>query len=117
MTHESAIELLADSHNDMIVAMQSAYIEWKHGGGAEAAMSWIENTLDGPGLIPDEGAPYGKEAQAWFDANNSTPMPACECGRPSNIMGCGVAGCCLEHYDAAKNRTAGQDALIKDCNT
>lgn len=104
MASESAIKLLADSHNDMIVAMQAAWIEWKHGAGAESAMAWIENTLGGPGLIPDEDEQYGKEAQAWFDANNSTPMPTCECGRPSNIMGGGVAGCCKEHYEAAKEK-------------
>ena len=50
-------------HN-VIVGNQSAWIEWQHGAGAEAAMTWIHNGLAGPGLIPD-----GKEAQPWFDAN------------------------------------------------
>jgi len=52
-----------------IAAMQAAWIEWVHGGGAQAAMGWIENTLEGPGLIPDEDELNGKCAQAWFDAN------------------------------------------------
>lgn len=50
-------------HN-VIVGNQSAWIEWQHGAGAEAAMTWIHNSLVGPGLIPD-----GKEAQPWFNAN------------------------------------------------
>lgn len=50
-------------HNQ-IVGNQAAWIEWQHGAGAEAAMTWIHNGLAGPGLIPD-----GKEAQPWFDAN------------------------------------------------
>jgi hypothetical protein len=57
-------------HN-MTVANQSAWIEWKHGGGAEAAMEWIENGLDGPGLIPEEDEPHATDAQAYFDANKS----------------------------------------------
>jgi hypothetical protein len=62
-------------HNVM-VGNQSAWIEWKHGAGAEAAMQWIENGLIGPGLIPS-----GTEAQAWFDANEDErldvpPRPA-----------------------------------------
>ncbi len=96
--------MLAESHHDLIVAMQAAYIEWKHGRGADAAMQWIGNTLRGPGLIPGEGEPYATEAQAWFDANNANPMPKCECGRPSNMVGAGVAGCCREHFEAAKNK-------------
>jgi hypothetical protein len=31
---------------------------------------------------PDEDEPYGKEAQAYFDANRSDPFPTCtNCGR------------------------------------
>lgn len=48
-----------------VIAMQAAWIEWKHGRGADEGMEWIENTLDGPGLIPDEDA--GTDAQAFFD--------------------------------------------------
>ena len=104
MANEEALKALADSHNDLIVAMQAAFIEWQHGMGAEAAMVWIGNTLDGPGLIPDEAEPYGKEAQAWWDANNSHPMPKCSvCGRPSNRCGGGVAACSEEHFQQAKN--------------
>ncbi|WP_354684798.1 hypothetical protein [Cupriavidus necator] len=55
-------------HN-LTLAMQAAWIEWQHGGGADHAMQWIENTLWGPGLIPDEDEPHAKEAQAYFDAH------------------------------------------------
>lgn len=93
---------LSKMFHDQIVAQQSAWIEWQHGEGAEAAMGWIENGLCGPGHIPDEDAPYGKEAQAWYDANNSDPFPACQCGRPSNIMWMGAGFCCKAHHDAAR---------------
>ena len=55
-------------HN-LIVTMQAAYIEWKHGGGAEEAMAWIENQLDGPDLIPDPDDPFGKDAERFFQTN------------------------------------------------
>lgn len=48
-----------------VLAMQAAWIEWKHGDGAEAAMQWIENTLDGPDLLPRDE--HGTDAQAFFD--------------------------------------------------
>ncbi|QIY81467.1 hypothetical protein [Chromobacterium violaceum] len=60
--------------HDNITAMQSAWIEWKHGQGAAAAMEWIENTLNGPDLIPDEDEPNSQNAQAWYDANCSTAL-------------------------------------------
>lgn len=94
--------------HDQIVAQQSAWIEWQHGQGAEAAMVWIGNGLWGPGHIPDEDAPYGKEAQAWYDANNSDPFPACHCGRPSNIMSMGIGFCCKAHHDAARASNGGK---------
>lgn len=55
-------------HN-LCVTMQAAYIEWKHGRGAEAAMRWIENQLDGPDLIPDQEEPFGTDAQEFFNQN------------------------------------------------
>jgi hypothetical protein len=70
MSEKSEIMIGNVLHNN-IVAMQSAYIEWKHGKGAEAAMQWIENTLDGPDLLPSEDEPFAKDAQAYFDANAS----------------------------------------------
>ncbi|WP_217468977.1 hypothetical protein, partial [Paraburkholderia phenoliruptrix] len=60
-------------HNNT-VAMQAAWIEWQHGEGAEGAMEWIENTLEGPGLIPEDEEPHATEAQAYFDANKSDRM-------------------------------------------
>lgn len=48
------------------IAMQAAWIEWRHGRGAEAAMGWIENTLDGPDLLPE--VEDGADPQAFFDA-------------------------------------------------
>lgn len=55
-------------HN-LTLAMQAAWIEWQHGGGADQAMQWIENTLWGPGLIPDKDEPHGTQAQEYFDAH------------------------------------------------
>jgi len=52
-----------------IVGEQAAWIEWQHGRGAEAAMMWIHNGLCGPGHLPDEDEPHGKQAQAWFDTH------------------------------------------------
>lgn len=98
---------LSNMFLDQIVAQQAAWIEWQHGEGAEAAMGWIENGLCGPGHIPDEDAPYGKEAQAWYDANNSDPFPVCQCGRPSNIMWMGAGFCCKAHHDAARAAQGG----------
>ncbi|MDF3840476.1 hypothetical protein P3W55_01995 [Pseudomonas citronellolis] len=47
-----------------ILAMRSAVIEMDHGAGAEAAMTWIVNSLAGPGeLPPDDEA----DAQGYFD--------------------------------------------------
>ena len=85
--------------HDQIVGQQAAWIEWKHGEGAEAGMQWIENGLCGPGNIPDEDEPYGTEAQAYFDANRSDPFPTCYCGRPSNIAWMGKGFCSNAHYD------------------
>lgn len=52
--------------------MQAAVIEMDAGRGAVAAMSWIRNTLCGPGLLPDldEAKALGG-AQAWFDAKTA----------------------------------------------
>jgi len=83
-------------HNQ-VVANQSAWIEWQHGKGAEAAMSWIHNGLVGPGQIPYEKELWGKDAQAWYDANQAEPFPACYCGRPSNQLWMGNGACCEEH--------------------
>ena len=42
------LKMITDMHHDLLVVMQAALIEWKHGEGAEAALRWIVNTLDGP---------------------------------------------------------------------
>lgn len=96
---------LGKMHRDLLVTMQAAWIEWKRGNGANAAMEWIENTLIGPGMIPAETDPYGKEAQAFFDANRADPLPACPCGRPSYIGWMGRGFCSNEHYSEAKKRS------------
>lgn len=83
--------------HDMVTAEQAAWIEWQHGRGADAAMTWIHNGLCGPGHIPDEDAPWGKDPQAWYDANKAHPFPACHCGRPSNQLWMGHGACCDEH--------------------
>ncbi len=64
---EAAIAQLALAYvvDRQVLAMQAAWIEWKHGEGADVAMSWIENTLEGPDLIPQPE--NGTDAQAFFD--------------------------------------------------
>lgn len=94
--------------HDMVVGQQAAWIEWQHGKGAEAAMGWIHNGLLGPGHIPDEDDTYGKEPQAWYDANRADPFPACFCGRPSNTLWMGKGFCCNAHYEQRKSRVESQ---------
>lgn len=109
-SREEFTKTILNSMEELIVAMQAAWIEWKHGKGADAGMQWIENTLDDPGNIPDDTGPWGHEAQAWFDANRPNPMPACACGRPSNTLWMGQGFCSDEHYRKAKaeHRSRGQ---------
>lgn len=95
-------KMLANIMHDQTTAMQSALIEWKHGNGAEAGLQWIVNTLMGPGLLPDFDAEHGTNAQFWFDANQSQPMPKCFCGNPSHIGWMGQGFCSNAHYDEAK---------------
>lgn len=96
------LKFIAGMHHDLLVTMQAALIEWKHGKGAEAALQWIVNTLAGPGLLPGADEPYGKEAQAYMSANRSDPMPTCFCGRPSHIGWMAQGFCSDEHYAQAK---------------
>ena len=98
---------VGDMLHDKITAEQAAVIEMDHGKGAEAAMRWITNGLWGPGLLPDADAPWGRDAQAWFDANRSDPLPPCACGRPSNMLGGGVSACSREHFEAARAQSGG----------
>jgi len=98
---DNALQRMGKIVHDQTTANQAAWIEWQHGRGAEAAMGWIHNGLWGPGLIPDENAPYGKEAQAFYDANCSDPIQACACGRPSNQLWMGHGACCNEHMREA----------------
>lgn len=62
---KAAHKSIAEAFDRNVVAMQSAWIEWKRGGGAEEAMQWIENTLDGPGLTPFDSDT--RSAQEYFD--------------------------------------------------
>lgn len=102
----STVKLIVDMHHDLIVTMQAAVIEWRHGKGSESAMEWIENTLDGPGLLPDPNEPYGKEAQFYMSANRSNPTPYCACGNPSHIVWMGRGFCSEEHYKEARRRVS-----------
>ena len=47
-----------------ILVMQAAIIEWQGTGDARKGLTWIYNTLFGPGELPDESE---KDAQAYFD--------------------------------------------------
>ena len=60
------------------IAMQAALIEQATGKGNDAALEWIANTLEGPGLLPNFSdaanlpkTPVDGPAQAWFDAKMS----------------------------------------------
>lgn len=62
------------------IAMQAALIEQSIGKGDDAALEWIANTLDGPGLLPSmsdaahlPNTPKDGPAQAWFDAKLAEP--------------------------------------------
>lgn len=101
--------------HDKITAEQAAWIEWQHGKGAEAGMQWIHNGLMGPGLLPDENDDWGKEAQAYYDANHSEPFPTCHCGRPSSQLWMGHGACCDEHMSVIrKKQYAQQEADSED---
>ncbi|KVN17969.1 MULTISPECIES: ead/Ea22-like family protein [unclassified Burkholderia] len=67
-------QMAATMSHKHIVVMQAAWIEWQYGEGAEGAMEWIENTLEGPGLIPNPDEPHYREAQAYFDINRSLKL-------------------------------------------
>ena len=63
-----------DIISNQCIAMQAAVIDAKFSCPAEG-MEWIENTLCGPGLLPDMAAARAMPtavmqsvAQAWFDA-------------------------------------------------
>jgi hypothetical protein len=103
---KQALDLCSKILHDQCTAMQAAWIEWKHGKGADAAMLWIQNTLWGPGLIPDEDAPWGRDAQMWFNANRAEPFPVCHCGRPSHILRGAEGYCCQEHANDAALATS-----------
>jgi len=97
-TNQNLVKILNNIIHDQVVVMQSAWIEWRSGKGADAAMQWIENELEGPGHIPEEGTPFCDLPQAWFDEHKSDPFPRCWCGMPSNILQNGKGFCCDEHH-------------------
>ena len=91
---DSPDDFVAQMANDLLVVMQAAWIEWQNGRGAEAAMQWIANTLAGPGLIPDENAPYYNDAQSFHGLHRSDPAPPCtHCGKPATLWGKDEASC------------------------
>ncbi|KFC13151.1 Eaa family phage protein [Trabulsiella guamensis ATCC 49490] len=47
-----------------LLVMKAAIIEWQGTGDAKNGLTWIYNTLFGPGELPSEDE---KDAQAWFD--------------------------------------------------
>lgn len=69
MNRKEAIRLMGEVIHNLVVTKQAAFIEWKYGAGASAAMQWIANDLEGPGLIPSEDDPHGKDAQKYYAAN------------------------------------------------
>jgi len=95
--------------HDLLVGNQAAWIEWQRGAGAEAAMTWVQNSLMGVG-VPDEGAPWATEPQAWWDANKAEPFPTCFCGRPSNWLSRGRGFCGEAHMREAEAKEAAEAA-------
>lgn len=88
-----------DHMGKLLVVMQAAWIEWRRGRGADAAMQWIDNTLSGPGLIPTKDEPCADDAQAYFDLNRPDRFPSCDiCGAPSYSTG-GGGSFCREHSE------------------
>lgn len=103
------VDTIAKIMNDLLVGNQSAWIEWQHGNGAEAAMEWVKNSLAGCGT-PNEDARWSKDAQAWYSANKADPFPTCFCGRPSNHLWMGQGFCCDVHYDQARTKATAEAA-------
>lgn len=97
-------ETMEAMFHDKIVGEQAAYIEWKHGKGADEAMGWIANGLDGPGLIPHDDEPYSRDAQKYYSANKSNPFPRCAvCGDPSFILWMGKGFCSEDHHKQVRS--------------
>jgi hypothetical protein len=108
---ERRIKFDAEIMHDLLVGNQAAWIEWKRGAGAEAAMTWVQGSLMGVG-VPDESAPWAMEAQAWYSASKADPFPTCFCGRPSNTAWMGQGFCSDAHYDQGRAK-ADADAVGK----
>lgn len=70
---EKCCSMLSRINNGIILAMQAAWIAHKYGKEpANSVMEWIENSLEGPGLLPDpDDDGFTTDAQAWFDAQIS----------------------------------------------
>lgn len=47
-----------------LLVMRAAIVEWQATGDAKRGLTWIYNTLWGPGELPDENE---KDAQAYFE--------------------------------------------------
>lgn len=62
-------QIMARIVHNLVVANQAAWLEWKKGRGAEAAMVWVHNGLVGPGHIPSDSDPHVDDPQAFYDAN------------------------------------------------
>ena len=61
----SRINALEVFLQDFVVCQQTAWIEWKHGKGAEEAMKWIESSLVCPEQLPDKNmSKYYKDGRA-----------------------------------------------------
>ena len=64
---EERVRFVNSIIHNMVVANQSAWIEWQEGKGAEKAMTWIHNGLVGPGHIPSNE--IGATPDQWFNKN------------------------------------------------
>lgn len=61
--------MFGDILHEQVLAMRAAVVAWQR-DGANVGMTWIANTLAGPGHLPSE-ADIAEGAQALFDRENA----------------------------------------------
>ena len=75
--------------NNLTVLMECAWIEWRSGNGAEAALQWIYNHLDNIGQLPDESI---TDAEAHYKSERIEPILPKSVGEPAPKYEVRVAG-------------------------
>ena len=76
MTDKEKIRDLQITLNNLMVLNEAAFIEWRKGEGAEAAMDkWIGGQLFYSGNVPDS---KGKDAATYYRENRTSYPPLAE---------------------------------------